>query len=290
MRQSTHASSTDTASSIAAAITALLPRFHVLVIGPGLGRDPLMQDVCARVIVSAKASHMPFVLDADGLLLAQTRPELVQGYRECILTPNLAEFARLCMAQGLDPLKFAPETGEGAEALARKLGGVTVVQKGRRDWISNGELTVLNDVEGGFKRSGGQGDTLTGSLATFLAWRKAYLDGIWEHDGSLDKWELLALAAFGGSAITRVSFFFSGCFVAGPSVGIVNVRTQAFIHWTGALVITSPALTFRSPASIMQPRTNSSLGMLPPRLCQAGPQPAGQRSDGGSSRCVPESV
>jgi len=181
-----------------------------------------MQDVCARVIVSAKASHIPFVLDADGLLLAQTRPELVQGYRECILTPNLAEFARLCMAQGLDPLKFSPETGEGAEALARKLGGITVVQKGRRDWISNGETTVVNDVEGGYKRSGGQGDTLTGSLATFLAWRKAYLDRIWEHDGSLDKWELLALAAFGGSAITRVSFSL-GVSLLGQSVGIVNV-------------------------------------------------------------------
>ena len=46
---------------------------------------------------------------------------------------------------------------------------------------------------------------MTGSLATFLAWRKAYLDKIWEHDGELDEVELLALAAFGGSAITRVS-------------------------------------------------------------------------------------
>ena len=58
---------------------------------------------------------------------------------------------------------------------------------------------------GGLKRSGGQGDTLTGSLGTFLAWRKAYLDRIWDHDGELDSVELLALAAFGGSSVTRVS-------------------------------------------------------------------------------------
>ena len=64
--------------------------------------------------------------------------------------------------------------------LARAFGGVTVVQKGKRDYISNGERTMVSDIEGGYKRSGGQGDTLTGSLATFLAWRKAYLDRIWE--------------------------------------------------------------------------------------------------------------
>jgi ATP-dependent NAD(P)H-hydrate dehydratase len=60
------------------------------------------------------------------------------------------------------------------------------------------------DLEGGRKRSGGQGDTLTGSIATFLGWRKAYLDGIWETGGRLKEEELVALAVFGGSAITRV--------------------------------------------------------------------------------------
>jgi hypothetical protein len=37
-----------------------------------------------------------------------------------------------------------------------------------------------------------------------LAWRKAYLDGIWETGGRLKEEELVALAVFGGSAITRV--------------------------------------------------------------------------------------
>lgn len=166
-----------------------------------------MQDVCASVITEARKSGLPLVLDADGLLLAQTRPELVQGYRECILTPNVVEFARLCKAQGIDPGQYKGE-GEGAAALAGKLGGVTVLRKGARDWISDGERTIVGDLPGGLKRSGGQGDTLTGSIATFLGWRKAYLDKLWEHDGELDKWELLALAAFGGSCITRVSYSF----------------------------------------------------------------------------------
>lgn len=203
MRQSTHASSSDTSAEIAKSIIDMLPRLHVLVIGPGLGRDALMQDTCARVIEAAKKQNMPFVLDADGLNLAQTRPELVQGYKECILTPNVVEFGRLCKSKGIDASGL--EDGKGAEMLSTAFGGVTIIRKGAYDYISNGERTFVSDIPGGLKRSGGQGDTLTGTLATFLGWRKAYIDNLWDHDGGLDSAELLALAAFGGSSITRVS-------------------------------------------------------------------------------------
>jgi len=53
------------------------------------------------------------------------------------------------------------------------------------------------------KRSGGQGDTLTGSLVTFLAWKRAYQEKLWDHDNSLSDQELIALSAFGAAAITR---------------------------------------------------------------------------------------
>lgn len=206
MRQSTHAQASESASSIAKNVIDMLPRLHVLVIGPGLGRDQLMQDTCARVIEEARKQNMPFILDADGLNLAQTRPELVQGYKECILTPNVVEFGRLCKSKGIDTSYL--EKDKGAEKLSEAFGGVTIIQKGASDYISNGENTFVSDIPGGLKRSGGQGDTLTGSLATFLAWRKAYLDKLWDHDGSLDSVELLALAAFGGSSITRVRIHF----------------------------------------------------------------------------------
>jgi ATP-dependent NAD(P)H-hydrate dehydratase len=209
MRQSSHASTTDSASSIAKTIIDMLPRLHVLVIGPGLGRDKLMQDTCAEVIAAARKQNVPFVLDADGLNLAQIKPELVQGYKECILTPNVVEFGRLCKSKGINTEGL--EGGKAAEKLSNAFGGIVIIQKGAKDYISNGESTYVSDLEGGLKRSGGQGDTLTGSLATFLGWRKAYLDRIWDHDGELDDIELLALAAFAGSAITRVSRIFYGC-------------------------------------------------------------------------------
>jgi ATP-dependent NAD(P)H-hydrate dehydratase len=197
------------ASQIAARITPLLDRLHILVIGPGLGRDPLMQDTCALVIRAARDRGMPMVLDADALQLVQRDPDLVRGYALAVLTPNVVEFGRLTKALGVDEQVNAAteQAGETAkvEALARALGGVMIVQKGQKDFLSDGRVTLSVDLEGGRKRSGGQGDTLTGSIATFLGWRKAYLDGIWETGGRLREEELMGLAVFGGSAITRVS-------------------------------------------------------------------------------------
>ena len=205
MRQSHKiAQSTESPESIAESVIEMLPRLHVVVIGPGLGRDKLMQDTCAKVIEAAKKQNMPFVLDADGLYLAQTRPELVKGYQECILTPNVVEFGRLAKAVGVE----IPKPGEAGEdevcaKVSRAYGGVLIIQKGYHDYISRGDQTMICDLTGGRKRSGGQGDTLTGSLGTLLAYRKAYLDGIWKTEGNHSKEDLMMLAAFGGSAITR---------------------------------------------------------------------------------------
>lgn len=201
MRQKKYLTEKQTIDTVSDEVIAMLGRLHVIVIGPGLGRDEAMQETCARVIVEARKQGIPFVLDADGLFLAQTRPELVQDCKECILTPNVVEFARLAKSKGIDTTKEDPT--KLCEKLSQAFGGVTIIQKGGKDYISNGKTTLISEGEGGLKRSGGQGDTLTGSLATLLAYRKAYLDRIWEHENDMDADELLALVAFGGSAITR---------------------------------------------------------------------------------------
>lgn len=212
MRQSPSQSDGNSSSSdsqgadkIASPIIDMLARLHVLVIGPGLGRDPLMQDTVEHVIRAAKERRIPLVLDADALLVVQRDLDIIKGYSQAVLTPNVVEFERLCKAAGISDNKGS-ET-ERVEALAVALGGVTIIQKGRHDFISNGRVTLTDDLEGGKKRSGGQGDTLTGSIATFLAWRKAYMDKLWDDAETprLDDEVLIGLAAFGGSAITRVS-------------------------------------------------------------------------------------
>lgn len=217
MRQSPSPSSADPKEDpeqIASRIIDMLSRLHVLVVGPGLGRDPLMHETCARVLAAARERKLAVVLDADALALVTKTPELVMGWREVVLTPNVVEFGRLWKGvfpdrdqqqqqQQQGDKKESESESKQVEELAKALGGVTIVQKGGKDLISNGETTLVVDVPGGLKRSGGQGDTLTGSIATLLAWRKAYLDGLWEHGGKLEEAETLSLAAFGGAAVTR---------------------------------------------------------------------------------------
>lgn len=208
-------SADESADKIAGRIIDMLPRLHCLVIGPGLGRDPLMQDTVAKVIEAARKNDIPLVLDADVLMVVQKTPEIVKGYKLAVLTPNVVEFGRLCKALGIEEeVEKAKESHSGdeskketakVEALARALDGPTIVQKGFNDFITDGKTTLTVDLAGGKKRSGGQGDTLTGSIATFLGWRNAYLEGLWDHGNKLEEKELMQLACFGGAAITRVS-------------------------------------------------------------------------------------
>lgn len=201
LRQSHNMKSSESIDSIMANVISMLSRLHVIVIGPGLGRDSAMQETSARVVAEARKRKIPFVLDADGLMLASQRPELVKGCAECILTPNVVEFSRLADAMGIDIKKGDPT--QLCSEVAKAFGGVTIIQKGAKDFISNGKQTLVSDGEGGLKRSGGQGDTLTGCLATLLAYRKAYHEKLWKHEGDLKEDETLALAAFAGSALTR---------------------------------------------------------------------------------------
>ncbi|KAJ5666202.1 YjeF C-terminal domain carbohydrate kinase-like protein [Penicillium maclennaniae] len=205
------------APALAGPIIGMLSRLHALVIGPGLGRDGVTLKVVAEVIKEARSRSIPFC------------------YKECILTPNVVEFGRLAKALGIKVASQAEiseerssdessKESEACEELSKALGGVTIVQKGPHDVISNGVTSIISDARGGLKRSGGQGDTLTGSLGTLLAWRAAYHDKLWdsgeqdnakdaqtrdevqaelESDKRMSSTTTLLLAAWAGSSITR---------------------------------------------------------------------------------------
>ena len=200
---SIQSNSTPSGDEVAKPILDMLDRLHVLVIGPGLGRDEVTLKQVAAVIKAARAREprVPMVLDADCLWLIQEQPDLVKGYRDCILTPNVVEFARLAKAIHINAKSGDPDE---CEQLSKALGNVCIIQKGRDDLISNGYGTTTCDLQGGLKRAGGQGDTLTGSLGTFLAWREIYHEGLWNvGDKPMSREETLLVAAFAGSAITR---------------------------------------------------------------------------------------
>ncbi|KAL1726217.1 Ribokinase-like protein [Schizophyllum commune] len=203
-------------------LDSLFSRLHAIVIGPGLGREPYMQAYARLALSIARERGMYIVLDADGLFMIQQDFSLIKGYRRAVITPNVAEFARLTDAAGVDP--NTPKD-KRALSLSKILGGVTVLEKGGVDTIAtdttgkdadlraskldgrSGEQEATSeqvevDVEGGYKRCGGQGDVLSGGVGTFLAWGKCYEDGAFG-DHSLPISRVPLLAAIGASMVTR---------------------------------------------------------------------------------------
>jgi ATP-dependent NAD(P)H-hydrate dehydratase len=198
----------DLATAVSKRITdTVLARLHVLIVGPGLSRDEPLLAQAALVLQSAREKKIPVVIDADGLGLVIEKPERVKGWGECILTPNVAEFERICKAMNVKPAQDGNDREDRVKALAKALDGPVVISKGATDIIAapRGIATSICDWKGGLKRSGGQGDTLTGVLGTMLAWRKGYHDGLWgEDDGQkMTVEETMLVCAFAGSAITR---------------------------------------------------------------------------------------
>ncbi|SCV05525.1 LANO_0H09406g1_1 [Lachancea nothofagi CBS 11611] len=185
-------------------IHSLLDRMHVCVVGPGLGRDKNMLDSVVSILEYLATEHkgeIPVVLDADGLFLISDESysgkvcDILRAFKpgRIILTPNVVEFKRI-----LDRFGFE----SGAE-IARELQCV-VLQKGSEDQIWYDDTVLKCSIQGSNKRVGGQGDTLTGVIATMLAFSRATHDfKIWDPNQKLEWLDMVVTSCYVGSAITR---------------------------------------------------------------------------------------
>lgn len=139
-----------------AEIAPWLNRLHCLVIGPGLGRDKNTLNTVTELIQTCKALNMPLVIDADGLFLITQNPKIIEEHKNVILTPNVMEYRNL----------FA-ENGNLYDQ-----SDIVVLEKGANDKVHIKKTRdVIELPEGGSnRRCGGQGDILSGCLATFYSW------------------------------------------------------------------------------------------------------------------------
>lgn len=122
-----------------------MERLHVIVIGPGLGREPTTFDVITEIIRLCAQQRKPLVIDADGLFLVANRPETIKDYPPpgVVLTPNAIEFARLVSTSN-----FEQENDTNFAATVQQLGeNVTVVCKGIDDMIFNKNVQVSNRAQ-----------------------------------------------------------------------------------------------------------------------------------------------
>lgn len=152
-----------------------LEKLDALVFGPGLGREQHTKELLRGIVEFARSTpKICVVIDADGLFyLNDCFKELSLGdcRNNLLITPNHREFERLYSK--VFPEKQIDEKNikENVKELAAIL-GITIVRKGEKDIISDGNELIIEDSETSLRRCGGQGDILGGAIALCAYWAK----------------------------------------------------------------------------------------------------------------------
>jgi len=141
------------------AMTPLIERATVLVVGPGLGRD----DWARSLFDVALKAERPMVIDADALNLLAGMGWRVADH--AILTPHPGEAARL-----LDSSSHAVQADRphAVQQLRKAYGGVWVLKGAGTLICGDGQLSACRHGHPGMA-SGGMGDVLSGMLGALLA-------------------------------------------------------------------------------------------------------------------------
>lgn len=189
-------------------VMGLINRCDLFVIGPGFGRDYLMVKSMIKIIEQIKVANKPMILDADALYIVSLDPNIVKNYSKAILTPNLIEFERIGEKLGLPSIlkeRDSDKIIDTTKQLSKLLGDVTIIRKGEVEIIATGDDHLVNSARGSSRRVGGQGDTLTGCLATFVNWSYHYQSNYWDIGATtkLTPNEGILLASFAASSIVR---------------------------------------------------------------------------------------
>ena len=178
-------------SEISSQFRRWIDAFGCVVFGPGLGRSPFIIDTVKPLMRMVRDKGIPMVLDADALWIVNQDPSLVIGCSTIVLTPNVVEYRRLSES-------LTGSTNSSPEELYTILAGPTIVKKGPKDEIIGSGQIIVCDEEGSPRRAGGQGDILSGCIATFIAWnmRSKDLD-------SSQREAIITKCAYAGCFVTR---------------------------------------------------------------------------------------
>lgn len=135
--------------------------YNSFAIGPGIGTDKAAENLLKSLLENIKS---PILFDADALnIIAKNQEKLLMLPQKSILTPHVKEFERLFGNHDSES-----ERRKTAETKAKEL-QLTIVLKGHKTFITDGEKSFENTTGNPGLAKGGSGDALTGIIAAFLA-------------------------------------------------------------------------------------------------------------------------
>lgn len=144
-------------------LRTILPQYHIVAIGPGIGRSKESLSLLIEVL----KTNLPCVVDADALYFI---PEVLESIKArkapTIVTPHPGEMARILgvsIEEILnDPLKYA-------ENFATKFNIVTVLKLEKTVIADGTGVIYINRYGNSGLAKGGSGDALTGIITGLLA-------------------------------------------------------------------------------------------------------------------------
>lgn len=169
------------------ALEPLLAKASVIVLGPGLGREPWAEQLFYHALQYTAAHDVPVVLDADALYLLTEKRLIKTWPARCVLTPHPGEAAHLlgCGVDAVSSDRFA-----AVQQLATAF-RATVVLKGAGTLVASGTSLALCAYGNPGMASGGMGDVLSGVIAALLAQKFSLCDaaqlGVCVHAAAADE-------------------------------------------------------------------------------------------------------
>jgi NAD(P)H-hydrate epimerase len=137
-----------------------------IVIGPGLGQAAEALARLQRLLRLKK----PMVVDADGLnLLAKQKRWPGYFKAAAVLTPHPGEMKRLAKLLGREDVPSDDAGRIDIATLAARTFGQTVVLKGGRTVVTDGQRVYVNHTGDSSLSKAGTGDVLSGMIGTLLA-------------------------------------------------------------------------------------------------------------------------
>lgn len=143
-----------------------LNNFSVVVVGPGFGTDERALKILTKIINSKP--HTKLIFDADALNLIAANPDLHAGFKAInnkIITPHPGEAARLLKTTiaNIGQNRFL-----AINSLKAQYNACTLL-KGAGSLIEDNSFIYLNQTGNTALSNSGQGDTLCGIIAAFIA-------------------------------------------------------------------------------------------------------------------------
>jgi hydroxyethylthiazole kinase-like uncharacterized protein yjeF len=154
-------------------VIELLRGKNGLLLGPGLSTHASTAEFVRKLLPQVK---VPAVIDADGLNIIVSRPEILRRLKApAVITPHPGEFARLTGRPTAEVLKNRLEI---VPAFAKKY-GVHVVLKGYRTLTASPDGRMfVNPTGNPGLATGGSGDVLAGMIASEVVQEKDFLGAV----------------------------------------------------------------------------------------------------------------